>query len=244
MSEVGRQNESNRRGWIETVLKQIPAGNRILDAGAGEQQFKRFCNHLRYVAQDFARYDGKGDGRGLQTAGWDQKGLDIVCDITAIPEPDGCFDVILCTEVFEHLPNPLLALKEFARLLRPGGQLIITAPFASFTHFAPFHFATGFNRYYYQTHLPAHGFEIVELRSNGNFFEFVAQEIRRIRTAARRYTRSGPRPWEALALKVVLGMLNRFSGQDSGSDELAVFGYHVRASRKQIAPAERANGNA
>src|SRR5881296_1458986 len=111
MSEVGRQNESNRRGWIETALKQIPAGSRILDAGAGEQQFKRFCTHLRYVAQDFARYDGKGDGRGLQMAEWNQKGLDIVCDITAIPEPDGCFDVILCTEVFEHLPNPLLALK-------------------------------------------------------------------------------------------------------------------------------------
>jgi SAM-dependent methyltransferase len=217
---------------MERTLKQIPAHARILDAGAGEQQFKRFCDHLDYVAQDFAQYDGRGDGAGLQMGTWDQSMLDIVSDITAIPEPDASFDAIICTEVFEHLPNPILAIKELSRLLRTGGQLIVTAPFCSLTHFAPFHFYTGFNRYFYETHLPAHGLEIVEMEANGNFFEFLAQEIRRIPFVAQEHTQTLPSRVESFALKITLRMLERFTNQDRGSSELLNFGYHVRALKK------------
>ena len=62
---------------------------------------------------------------------WDQTGLDIVGDITSIPEPDASFDAILCVEVLEHVPDPLAALRELGRLLKPNGQLILTAPFCS-----------------------------------------------------------------------------------------------------------------
>ena len=56
---VGSYNETTRVNWIEKTLKKIPAGSKILDAGAGEQQFKKFCKHLEYVSQDFAEYDPK-----------------------------------------------------------------------------------------------------------------------------------------------------------------------------------------
>lgn len=39
--------------------------------------------------------------------------------------PDSSFDTILCVRVFHHLPNPEPAVKEFSRLLRPGGHLIL-----------------------------------------------------------------------------------------------------------------------
>jgi len=228
---VGTNNESTRLNWLQATLETIPFGSRILDAGAGEQQFRRFCDHLNYVAQDFAQYDGAGNRAGLQTGTWDQSKLDIVSDITAIPQPDASFDAILCTEVLEHLPDPLAAFREFARLLKPGGYLILTAPFCSLTHFAPFHFSTGFNRYFYERHLTDLGFKIVELVPNGNYFEYLAQEIRRIPSAAARYAQDKPSRLEHHCINWMLKMLERFSSKDSGSSELLCFGYHALAKK-------------
>jgi ubiquinone/menaquinone biosynthesis C-methylase UbiE len=237
--EVGRANESTRHAWVQRTLKRLPPGARLLDAGAGEQRFRPACAHLKYVAQDFGQYDGAGNGAALQTQArrWDQTKLDIVSDITAIPQPDGSFDAVLCTEVFEHLPDPLAALREFARLLRPGGHLILTAPFCSLTHMAPYHFASGFNRYFYATHLPATGFEILEVQENGNFFEFLAQELRRLRGVSTRYAQDVLDEDELGAVHTVLTALQRFSAKDAGSKELLCFGYHVLARKSTGASA-------
>jgi ubiquinone/menaquinone biosynthesis C-methylase UbiE len=229
MISVGTHNEEFRIKWIEQVLKQIPAGSRILDAGAGEQKFKHLCEHLKYVSQDFAQYDGKGDSKGLQMGKWDQSTLDIVSDITAIPEPDNSFDAIMCIEVFEHIPNPLDALKEFNRLLRREGQLIVTAPFCSLSHFAPYHYSSGFNRYFFEKHLPEYGFKIIEMQQNGNFFEYIAQEVRRLPNVAKQYANDGLTHIERCTIPFVLKMLDRFSKKDTGSKELLCFGYQVLA---------------
>ncbi|MGA2913324.1 MAG: class I SAM-dependent methyltransferase [Methanoregula sp.] len=66
--------------------------------------------------------------------------LDIVSENTSIPELDASFDAIMCIEVFEHLPEPILAIKEFSRLLKPDGHLILTAPFCCLTHMAAYYF--------------------------------------------------------------------------------------------------------
>ena len=157
------ENENTRIEWVAKILKSIKNGSRILDAGAGEQFYKKFCQHLEYVSQDFAKYNPVESGEGLQMPDWNYKDLDIISDITSIPEPDGSFDTILCTEVFEHIANPLLAIKEFGRLLKRDGTLIITAPFCSLTHFAPYHFYSGFNKYFYENILPENNFEILEI---------------------------------------------------------------------------------
>ena len=232
MITVGTLNEKTRVDWIVKTLKKIPKGYKILDAGAGEQQFKIFCSHLKYVSQDFAKYDGEGDKRGLQTKIWDNSNLDIISDITSIPVQNSSFDAILCTEVFEHLPEPLLALKEFSRIIKKEGYLIITSPFCSLTHFAPYHFYSGFNRYFYKTHLPKFGFKIIEIKTNGNFFEYLAQEIRRIPQVKKMYINSFKRNiFETLAHKITMYFLDRWSKRDRGSDELLCFGYHVFAKK-------------
>jgi SAM-dependent methyltransferase len=232
---VGRRNEATRVEWLGHALAKIPAGSRILDAGAGEQQFRPMCAHLRYVSQDFAAYDGIGDGQGLHSARWKQDHLDIVSDITAIPEPDGSFDAAMCVEVLEHLPDPLAALRELGRLVRDEGYLVITAPFCSLTHMSPYHFCTGFSRNFYQTHLPKIGFDIIELEQNGNFFEYLAQENRRLRGIAKKYAADSLSTDEWAAVETVLAALARFSSQDSGSAELLHFGCHVLA-RKRPSP--------
>lgn len=230
----GTQNLTVRETWLENTLSSLPPGNRILDAGAGELKYRRFCEHLEYVSQDFTQYDGQGDGVGLQKGTWDQSRLDIVSDITNIPEPDMAFDAVMCIEVLEHLPEPIAALRELSRLLKPGGTLVLTAPVCSLTHFAPYFYQTGYSRYFYEYWLGELGFEIMDMQWNGNYFEYLAQELRRLPRIGQRYSQMGLTRLERVASRIVLGALNRFSQHDEGSGQLLSFGLHISA-RKKIA---------
>jgi len=231
-SEVGSGNEEFRMNWIINSIKKLPAGGRLLDAGAGEQKFKKYCGHLQYVSQDFAQYDPAKHDSGLQMDKWDYTGLDIVSDIIAIPEPDNSFDAILCVEVIEHIPDPARVFPEFSRLLKPGGILILTAPFCSLTHFAPYHYSTGFSRFYYEKHLPDHGFEITELTENGNYFEYLAQEVRRLPQIAEKYAGMDQKGFDKLTANHFLQMLDKMSKADKGSNELLCFGILIVARKK------------
>lgn len=229
---VGSSNEAVRVAWLKKTLGAIPNGYRILDAGAGEQQFRKFCTHLQYVSQDFAQYNPEAMDYGIQMQQWNYGQLDIVSDIAKIPEPDASFDAIMCTEVFEHIVNPREAIVEFSRLLRSGGTLIITAPFCSLTHFAPYHFYTGFNRFFYETELDNNGFELVEIVPNGNYFEYMGQELNRLDEVMRTFSKRKLSSKAQLAKDILLQELAKASEADQGSDSLLNFGLHVRAIKK------------
>ena len=226
---VGTKNAQTRDTWIESVLTAMPAGTRLLDAGAGEMQYKKFCQHLDYVSQDLSAYDGSGNESGLQTGSWDTRGIDIVSDICAMPVEDSSFDAVLCTEVLEHVTNPVDALRELSRVLRPGGKIILTAPFCSLTHFAPYHYSTGFNKYFYMHHLGQLGFKDITVVENGNYFEFLAQELRRLPTMAEQYVSSKVSTQAMFASDIILAELEKLSTLDSGSKELLHFDCQVTA---------------
>lgn len=214
------------------MLDGLPDGSRILDAGAGTQKYRKLCGHLNYVSKDFAQYDGIGDLKGLHWAEFNYWDLDIVSDITCIPEKDASFDAIICIEVFEHLPDPIKAVQEFSRLLRPGGSLILSAPYCSLTHLAPFHFYSGFNRYWYQRHLTDFGFEISELKPNGNFFQFMAQELHRTPSVNEQFSSLKINFLEQFFLFMTMRMFLKQGRHDNGSSDLLCFGYHVHAHKK------------
>lgn len=225
-------NEATRAAWIRAGLKALPKGSRLLDAGAGEQQYRDACAHLDYVSQDFAQYKPETVNAGLQMEQWNYPKTDIVCDITSIPEKDESFDAILCSEVLEHVPDPVVALRELSRLLRKNGTLLLTAPFCSLTHFAPYHFSTGFNRYFYEHHLPLLGLKIEALEFNGNYFAWLGQELGRLPSIAERYTGNGPGRFAYRKIAAVRQMLEEWKQHDNGSTELLAFGCHVRAVKK------------
>lgn len=232
MKLIGNDTEQVCTSWVIRQLSALPAGSRILDAGAGELRFKPHCAHLDYVAQDFGQYDGGGDGTGLQTGKWDNSRLDIISDITAIPVPDESFDAILCTEVFEHIPDAISAIREFARILKPEGTLLLTAPFNSLTHFAPYHFC-GYNRYWYLHHLPRMGLNIDVLDHNGSWFGFVAQELRRSRHVGSIYSSALLGLLTRVAVVPIILILSIMASRDRGSHELLCFGFMVKASKRK-----------
>jgi ubiquinone/menaquinone biosynthesis C-methylase UbiE len=229
INAIGSSNGNNRDQWIIKQLQSLSSGIDLLDAGAGEQPYKKYCSHLNYVSQDFAQYKPEALKEGLQMNEWEYGKLDIISDVTSIPRPDHSFDAVLCTEVIEHIINPLEAIKEFSRLLKPGGQLILTAPFCSMTHFAPYHFYSGYNRFFYQSVLPMHGFEIVEMQENGNYFEYLGQELKRMESMGNNYSKVFQSKEVKQSLDVLLEYLYQCSSKDEGSKELMYWGMHVRA---------------
>jgi SAM-dependent methyltransferase len=225
-------NEKVRQNWLKQTLAALPAGTRLLDAGAGELKNRQYCGKLTYVSQDFCQYQGAGEGldEGLNPETWDTSGIDLVSDITAIPAPDASFDAILCSEVLEHVPEPTHALDEFARLLKPGGVMILTAPFVSNVHFAPYHFCSGFSKYWYEHHLAQRGFAVIELTASGDWFALLRQEITRLGGLERS---KGNWAWPLAYAFALLGVLYFKLRANKRADDLACFGWQCVAVKNK-----------
>lgn len=148
---------------IKIARKEISSGSKILDAGAGQAKYKKFFQDCIYKTQDFKQY-GK---------------IDYISDIINIPVETDSFDVIICTEVLEHIPRPDLAIKEFSRILRSGGQLYITAPLMSGIHQAPHYYYGGFSKFWYLKYLNKYQFKEINIKPKKKFFAFYGQETLR-----------------------------------------------------------------
>lgn len=226
-------NPINRDKWIREKISEISEGSKLLDAGAGELRWKQFCldQGLIYTSQDFCEYDGVGNNLGLQNQKWDTSRIDIVSDIVDLPIEDDYFDAVLCSEVLEHLETPDLAVRELSRVLKPGGKLIITAPFSSLTHMAPYHFCTGFNKYWYEAQFRQYGLEVIEMTPNGNYFSYIRQELERIPEIIRTYSMKKSRLIKYLTIFLDY-LLKKYDYIDNGTSELVCFGYQVVAKKK------------
>lgn len=225
-------NEYNRDKWVIQQLSKINNGESILDVGAGEKKYKVFCKHLKYMSQDFGQYEGFGDGIGLQMGKWNSKDVDIISDILRIPIKDSLYDNVLCTEVLKHVPYPELVISEIARILRNNGKLILTAPFASQTHFSPYFYSTGFGINWYKQNLGVNNFKIISIKANGNFFDYINQELCRLPLVLKRYSSLGILSYLLyliiIPVVMICWLISKFS---TGSNEQLCFGYHVIAKK-------------
>lgn len=93
----------------------------IVDIGGGESPYKKMFKCSKFIIFDIENRTGEDNV--------------ILGDINeGINLPDNFADLVLMTEVLEHLKDPELALKEVYRILKKGGKLILTTP-----HVWPFH---------------------------------------------------------------------------------------------------------
>ena len=137
---------------VEEWIKARPPGSILLDAGAGHMPFRDLiisCG-LDYVSHDFGKYEGGEPWGAVEADAWHSDKCSIICDIIDFPLPSNSFHCILCTEVLEHIYNPLLALQELVRLLQPGGQIFVTVPFLCLPHQQPFFFNAGLSSEFFQ----------------------------------------------------------------------------------------------
>lgn len=170
-------NKMNRDRWIKEKAAGLPAGTSVLDVGAGECQYRENFRHCLYKTHDFGRYHGTDNSLVKET--WKYGRIDYVSDINHIPVKEASFDVILCTEVLEHVPEPIKAIREFSRILKPGGRLFISTPFSSGMHQEPYNYYAGFSPYFYRRFLTDYGFAVRRIIANGGFFLFLMQEMSR-----------------------------------------------------------------
>jgi SAM-dependent methyltransferase len=151
---------------VAAFANALPAAARVLDAGAGEGQYRGQFAHQQYCGVDL----GVGDRT------WDYSGLDAVADLTALPFATGTFDAALHIVTIEHLREPAAALAEIARTLVPGGLLLIAAPHEWEVHQAP-HDYFRYTRYGLAYLLEKSGFEVREMRPAGGYFRLLARRL-------------------------------------------------------------------
>jgi SAM-dependent methyltransferase len=216
-------NEYARRDWVIKNLKAIQPGCRILDAGCGSQRYRKYCTHLRYSAQDFGKF--VSDERNSLTAitkPYEYGRLDYVGDIWDIDEQSDFFDAVLCTEVLEHIPYPNKTIKELARLLKPGGRLILTVPSNSLRHMDPYYYYSGFSDRYLQWVLSENNFEDIEITASGSYHAWLMVEN------ARSIRKEGVPALVFLAPAFLYHFLRQRKPPEEEINTLC-YGYHVTA---------------
>jgi SAM-dependent methyltransferase len=82
------------------------------------------------------------------------------------PLPDASYDTVLLTNVLEHIHSPEVLWSEIARVLRPGGRLLMGAPFLYWIHEAPHDYAR-YTEHMLRRFCDRHGLEVLELSATG-----------------------------------------------------------------------------
>ncbi|MER7548030.1 methyltransferase domain-containing protein [Spirillospora sp. NPDC127506] len=115
---------------------RVTPGDRVLDmgCGAGRHAFELYRRGAHVVAfdQDAEELAGVekmfGAMRLAGEAPADATAETVQGDALDLPFPDDHFDAIIASEVLEHIPDDMRAMRELLRVLRPGGRLAVTVP--------------------------------------------------------------------------------------------------------------------
>lgn len=153
---------------LESSLRQCApfVKGRLLDVGCGNRPYEKtfFAGATQYIGTDYLS---------------DRSQPEVVCSALELPFADGSFDTVVSTEVLEHVPDPLRALREMQRVLRPGGHLILSTPLYWPRHEVPYDFF----RYPYDglLHLVKEsGLELRRLFNRGRSYVYLGQVVQHI----------------------------------------------------------------
>ncbi len=140
-----------RRELFRTVKQLAPQlGGKILDVGCGNKPYMDLFSGDDYVGLEIDTPANRANKRA-----------DYFYAGEVFPFPDQSFDSILCNQVLEHVFTPDLFLGEIFRVLKPGGQLLLTVPFVWDEHEQPWDYAR-YTSFGLKSLLEKNGLDVVE----------------------------------------------------------------------------------
>jgi 2-polyprenyl-3-methyl-5-hydroxy-6-metoxy-1,4-benzoquinol methylase len=183
---INTGNDSFRDTWVRVALKNLKSKSQLsslLDVGAGLSPYKDSTLDLgfEYTSHDFGGYvpSAHRKASGLHSASWEYPKHDYICDILALPA-DALADVIICTEVLEHVPDPIRVFEKLSKMINSGGYLVFTVPFSSLMHQAPYWFQAGLSPFWFEYWAKEFNVEVVELTVYGDYVDQMLQEMTRL----------------------------------------------------------------
>jgi SAM-dependent methyltransferase len=107
--------------YRDLIWKHLPTGGRLLDAGCG--RYLKFSKELAGVGEvtgiDLeSTLETRNEGSPFGVRG----------DLDHLPFASGYFDLVISRSVVEHLENPGQVFREFCRVMKPGGKVILLTP--------------------------------------------------------------------------------------------------------------------
>ncbi len=152
--------------FMKFVSKEVKKSDKVLDAGAGSCPYKKYVSHANYESTDFEDIFKKKS----------KKLHNFLCSLEDIPKPNNSYDVVVNTQVLQHVEEPQKVINELYRILKPGGKLFLTAPQGWGIHAAPYHFFN-FTNFGLKSLFEKAGFKIVFIKPRGGIFWYLGKRI-------------------------------------------------------------------
>lgn len=153
-----------RKGLAKHISElAVHITGKTLDIGCGSKPYMSLYKSSEYVGLEIDTPENRSS-----------KNADYFYDGEHFPFDDASFDSIVANEVFEHVFNPAQFLTETARVLKPGGTVLMTMPFVWDEHEQPYDFAR-YSSFGIRSLLEQNGFSIVEQRKSTDDIRVIFQ---------------------------------------------------------------------
>lgn len=158
---------------LERSLRSVApqARGRLLDVGCGDKPYEPW---FRPYVRTYLGIE-QASTFGVTSAGG-RRGPDLVYGGGRLPFRDQAFDTVLSVQVLEHTPHPQVLVDEMARVLVPGGLLILTAPFQFRLHEEPYDFFR-YSPHGLRVMCDAAGLEVIETMPQGSLWSVVGHKL-------------------------------------------------------------------
>ena len=154
---------------IEEAKKYLPAGRQVhlVDIGCGRMPYRKELEPL------VASYIGVDHPQVSKLYTSDIK-PEVLADAKKLPFKKNSFNIALLLQVLEHVDDPLKVIHEAARVLKPGGVLILSVPFFYPLHDMPYDFGR-YTETALKSFISEASLNLLKITAQGSFLEFWLQ---------------------------------------------------------------------